>query len=267
MLKKLLASSLAMILLVMSLLTGIIVFSEQTDDSNTPIIDLTLNADGTSSFVLTQKFPEGNAAEMLEYYGQGLETLEYTVEASESGSEMFIKKTTSAEEGYVFDLSMYGVSKIEFVSFDELFSTKYGIRTSVFDMEKAEATGEKYFVVNITTPVGPSYTNAAVKSGKTSSWDIMAGNKNVIDIRFTQYKIVPIIIAVLLIAIIAVFLLLTFGKKKSGAAETEGEAIADGYIEESEDVPADENPVDDIEVDAEDASDDAAEETTPDDAE
>ncbi len=253
MLKKLMATALTAILLVF-VLAGIAATAEEAANP-IPQLNVNLNSDGTTSITFNVTVTDGDAASLIDYYSQTLTKDGYTVEASEDGASMLVKKTFPAEEGYVVDFTLYGIGKISFVEFKDFFTTKYGIRSTVFNAENQPA-GETYLKLQIDSPTRASFSNATNigSNGKSNMWDIVSGSKNEIYMTFKTYNAIPLISTLFAIAVLLVLLYAAYTsrRKKQNNSSDEAPVIIDSFDEfqaDEEDSEELENPIEEMDFD------------------
>lgn len=230
-----------------------------------PQLNIKLNEDGSTYVEFIQQIEEEGADATIEQITQFYGEQGYNVQKTENPVSVVLSKTHPVEDGYFLDLSLpYRLGKINFVLFKDFFVDRYGINNTSFDTEN-QPEGQSFLSLTIETPVRPTYSNAALRdeSGKINTWNIVSASKNEINLTFKKYNIIPIITTVFGVAVLAVliFLIVTTGKKNKAVlpegseALLEGDENAEGEEQEYTEI---ENPVDEIEFDAEEV--DSAEE-------
>lgn len=201
------------------LITSIPVFS-QPEDSSMPVpeINMVLNSDKSSTMTFTVLIEDEDPASFIDYYAQGLNPDGYEVKLSEDETSMVISKTFPVEDGYLIDLTLYGIGKLEFVAFREFLTTRYGIKNSTFNSEK-EQPGDPFLILNIKTPVGASNTNATlVQNGRrNNTWHIVPGSKNEINLTFKTYNVIQLITTIFVLAILILLAYVILTNKKRNA--------------------------------------------------
>lgn len=185
------------------------------EEETVPKINMKLNTDGSSSMTFNVLIEDEEPESFVEYYSQALNPDGYDVSLSEDRTSMIVSRTFPAEDGYLVDLSLYNVGKLEFVVFRDFFTTRYGIKNSTFNAEN-EQPGNTYLILSVETPVGAANTNAVIRdnNGKVSTWKIISGSKNEIYLTFKTYNVVPVISTIFGLAIILLLAYLIVTNKR-----------------------------------------------------
>lgn len=206
---KRIVATLCFLLIVMLCAGSIVAYCDETP----PQIDIKLNPNGSTSMVFNLTLQGGNVSQLAEIYKATFEENGYTVEIDESRNSMQISQDFPQEKGYFLDLSFFGVRNIEFVEFKDLFSTKYGVKTKLFNMEDQEP-GTVNYKISIEPPVKAKLSNATVREDKKHTWEITTGEKNEIVLSFKNINIIPLISTLFAFVILLILIIFAFANTK-----------------------------------------------------
>ncbi|NLB81450.1 MAG: hypothetical protein GX800_07565 [Clostridiaceae bacterium] len=235
MIKKI-ASFFCIMSVLVVVLGGTFVYAEELP----PLINTTLNPDGSTAMEISLTIQGEDPAQMAEMYRQSFEQGGYTVDYNAVQNVITISQQFPVEDGYFLDLSAFGVGRVDFVEFKDLFSTKYGVKTSALNSEKDQEQGNIYFKVGINTPDKPSFSNATIKDGNYHLWEISSGNKNQINLVFKKINIIPLMSTIFVVLILVVLLYFVVDSRRRRDRQLSGQQLDIG-IDDAEIIQEDES--------------------------
>lgn len=207
--KKRIITMVSILSLVIFMFSSVTVFGEgESETNNIPQLTVKLNPDKTSSVEFVINVGGEDIDQYIDYYSQVFGEEGYDVRKGEDSASMILSKTFTPEDGYLVDLSMYGMGTVNFVEFNDIFCNRYGMKSTVFNSEKEQA-GRDYLTLTIETPVKAAYSNATIQegNGRINTWKISSGSKNEINLTFKKYNVIAIAIAVFVIILLLLLLI------------------------------------------------------------